>query len=216
MGTRVYIDGFNLYYGACRWADCKWLDLEALCARLLPNDEIAEIAYCTAVIKRDPADPDKQERQRLYLAALRTLPLVTIHLGRFLVKRVSGTLVDPQPATPTKAVVETYEEKGTDVNIASLLLKDGFAGRYDSAVVISNDGDLKMPIQIVRADLDKPVTVVNPILNPAKGRSTALSPNPLPANARFIQMRSSDLQASELPTALRSRKGGALVKPSAW
>jgi hypothetical protein len=28
-------------------------------------------------------------------------------------------------------VVETFEEKGTDVNIASLLLKDGYENRYD-------------------------------------------------------------------------------------
>jgi uncharacterized LabA/DUF88 family protein len=212
----VYIDGFNLYYGACRRADRKWLDVEALCARLLPNDELGEIAYCTATIKKDVSNPEKQDRQRLYLGALRTLPRVRIHLGRFVVRRVSGNLVVPCPTEPTKAVVETFEEKGTDVNIASLLLKDGYENRYDSAVVISNDGDLKMPIQIVRSDLNKIVTVINPILNPTKVRSAALSPNPLPANARFIQMRPVDLETSQFPNELRSRKGGRLVKPAAW
>jgi hypothetical protein len=216
MGTRVYIDGFNLYYGACRRANCKWLDLEALCSRLLPNDEIVEIAFCTAAIKKDPADPGKQDRQRIYLAALRTLPLVQIHLGRFLVKRVSGNLIIPEPSEPHRAVVETFEEKGTDVNIASLLLKDGYEGNYTSAAVISNDGDLKMPIKIVRSDLNKPVTVINPILDPHKKRSAALSPNPLPTNASFIQMRSADLEASELPPELRAKNGGRLTKPTAW
>lgn len=47
MRTIVYVDGFNLYYGACRAPGRKWLDLGALCERLLPNDEIVEIAYCT-------------------------------------------------------------------------------------------------------------------------------------------------------------------------
>jgi hypothetical protein len=65
MQTVVYIDGFNLYYGACRHHGRKWLDLSALCARLLPNDEILEIAYCTANAKKDPADPEKQDRQRI-------------------------------------------------------------------------------------------------------------------------------------------------------
>jgi hypothetical protein len=212
----VYIDGFNLYYGACRRADRKWLDVEALCVRLLPNDELGEIAYCTATIKKDPSNPGKQDRQRLYLAALRTLPSVRIHFGKFLVKRVCGDLVVPRPTEPTRAVVETFEEKGTDVNIASLLLKDGYENRYDSAVVISNDGDLKMPIQIVRADLNKVVTVISPILDPAKARSAALSPDPLPTNARFIQIRSVDVEASQFPNEMRSKKGGRLVKPTGW
>jgi len=36
----VYIDGFNLYYGALRNTDYKWLDLQTLFQRLLPNDEV--------------------------------------------------------------------------------------------------------------------------------------------------------------------------------
>ena len=31
--TIVYIDGFNLYYGAVKGTRHKWLDLEALCRR---------------------------------------------------------------------------------------------------------------------------------------------------------------------------------------
>lgn len=35
--------------------------------------------------------------------------------------------------------------------------------RFESAAIISNDGDLKMPIQIVREELDLPVTVGAPL-----------------------------------------------------
>jgi hypothetical protein len=45
MATTVYIDGFNLYYGALRDTPYKWLDLEALCRRLLPKDNINKIRY---------------------------------------------------------------------------------------------------------------------------------------------------------------------------
>jgi hypothetical protein len=57
LQTIVYIDGFNLYYGACRAAGRRWLNPLALAQRLLPNDEIVEVAYFTANIKRDPESP---------------------------------------------------------------------------------------------------------------------------------------------------------------
>ena len=37
------------------------------------------------------------------------------------------------------------EEKGSDVNLASFLLLDGFDDEYELAVVISNDSDLSSP-----------------------------------------------------------------------
>ena len=72
MRTIVYIDGFNLYYGACRAPGRRWLNTLALAERLLPNDEIAEVAYFTANIKRDSEGPGAQDRQRLYHRALLT------------------------------------------------------------------------------------------------------------------------------------------------
>jgi uncharacterized LabA/DUF88 family protein len=215
--TIVYIDGFNLYYGACRAPGRKWLDLGALCERLLPNDQIVEIAYCTANIKKDHADPEKQDRQRIYHRALKTIPHLQIYRGRYLPKEVRGFLVDPAPGERTKRTVKTFEEKGTDVNIASLLLTDGYDQRYESAVVISNDGDLKMPIELVRTRLDRPVTVINPVLRRrGKKRSAALSPDPLPPNAAFIQLRAKHVMESQFPDELVSPKGAALFKPSCW
>lgn len=90
MRTIVYIDTFNLYYGACMAPGRRWLNPVALAQRLLPNDEIIEIAYFTANIKRDPEDPGAQDRQRLYHRALRTIPNLEIFLGRYISKQVRG------------------------------------------------------------------------------------------------------------------------------
>ena len=38
--TNVYVDGFNLYYGALKGTPYKWLDLGALSKVLLPRDTI--------------------------------------------------------------------------------------------------------------------------------------------------------------------------------
>ena len=50
MKANIYIDGFNLYYGALRKTPYKWLNLLLLCQRLLPNRSIGKIRYFTARI----------------------------------------------------------------------------------------------------------------------------------------------------------------------
>ncbi len=49
-GTNVYIDGFNLYYGAVKNTPYRWLNLSALCRHMLPNDQIQSIKYFTAKV----------------------------------------------------------------------------------------------------------------------------------------------------------------------
>jgi hypothetical protein len=43
--VNVYIDGFNLYYGAVKGSPYKWLDLAALCHRTLPSDTVQSVEY---------------------------------------------------------------------------------------------------------------------------------------------------------------------------
>jgi uncharacterized LabA/DUF88 family protein len=215
LRTIVYIDGFNLYYGACRAPGRRWLNPLALAQRLLPNDEIVEVAYFTANIKQDSNDPGAQDRQRLYHRALQTIPNLEIVLGRYISKRVRGELLDAAAGEEPRRTVLTYEEKGTDVNLATRLLLDGFNQRYESAAVISNDGDLKMPIQVVREELGLHVTVVNPVLH-SRHRSAALSPDPLPPNASFVRLSAHDVIECQFPDHIRSPKGARLVKPDTW
>ena len=40
MKTIVYVDGFNLYYGAVKGTPYKWLDIARLCQSLLPKSQI--------------------------------------------------------------------------------------------------------------------------------------------------------------------------------
>jgi hypothetical protein len=217
MRTIVYVDGFNLYYGACRAPGRKWLDLGALCERLLPNDEIIEIAYCTANVKKSLENPGKQDRQRIYHRALETIPNLRIYRGRFLPKQVTGSLVDPAPGERLRRTVRTFEEKATDVNIACLMLMDGFEGRYEQAALISNDGDLQMPVEIIRELLNRHVTVINPVLRRrGKRRNTVLSPQPLPLNASFLQLRAKHVEEAQFPEELLSPKGVPITKPSGW
>ena len=72
--TYVYIDGFNLYYGAIKGTSYKWLDLLQMCRKLLPKNEIGKIKYYTAIVSARPNDREQPVRQQTYLRALATIP----------------------------------------------------------------------------------------------------------------------------------------------
>ena len=55
MKTNVYVDGFNLYYGAVKGTPFRWLDMAAMCRMLLPGDQINRIKYFTALVDARPA-----------------------------------------------------------------------------------------------------------------------------------------------------------------
>jgi hypothetical protein len=84
LTTWVYIDGFNLYYGAVKGTPHKWLNLRRMCQLLLPQASVTKIKYFTARVSARRDDPHKPTRQQMYLRALRTLPELEIMYGTFL------------------------------------------------------------------------------------------------------------------------------------
>ena len=130
MKTVVYIDGFNLYYGAVKGTPYKWLNVSRLCQLLLPRNQIIQIKYFTALVKSRPYDPNQPKRQQLYLRALRTIPNLEIILGRFLTHERDMPLAGSHSGKPRFARVIKTEEKGSDVNLAVHLLNDVFQGLF--------------------------------------------------------------------------------------
>ncbi|MEX0993594.1 MAG: NYN domain-containing protein [Solirubrobacterales bacterium] len=207
MKTNVYIDGFNLYYGCLKDRPYRWLDLSALCRNVLPKDQIHRIRYFTALVDARPDDPRQPVRQQTYLRALRTIPSLSIHLGIFRTRRTRLPLVKPRLVGDRYAEVWKTEEKGSDVNLATYLMLDVFKRDCDVAVVISNDADLKAPIEIARNELGIAVGVLNP--HPPARRSRDLNPT------FFKQIRKGALARSQLPPSLRDPQG-EIRKPPGW
>ncbi len=88
MRTRIYVDGFNLYYGAVKESPFKWLDLVELARQILPpGHTIEKVKYFTARVS-GATDSGAPARQQIYINALRTLPEVEIYFGNFLSKTV--------------------------------------------------------------------------------------------------------------------------------
>ena len=158
--TYVYVDGFNLYYGSLKRTPYKWLDVGKLCQSMLPTDTVQSIKYFTANVSGRPDDPHLSVRQQIYFRALRTTPNLTLIYGHFLTHSVPMILTGSNP--PKKVWVNKTEEKGSDVNLASHLLHDGFKGLYDVAVIITNDSDLAEPVRMVKQALNLQIGILNP------------------------------------------------------
>jgi hypothetical protein len=87
------------------------------------------------------------------------------------------------------------------------LLHDAHLGRFDVAVVISNDSDLVEPMKLVRQDLGLKVGVLCPYPR------TAFE---IRRNATFVKpIRKGVLAASQFPVML-SDTVGTFRKPATW
>ena len=193
MRTFVYVDGFNLYYGALKGTPWKWLDLPALLATVLqPHHDILTVKYFTARVSGTPADPSKPQRQDVYLRALRRYrPEVEVYFGHFLSHKVRAPLAQPAGGERTVEVIRT-EEKGSDVNLAVHLLNDGWLDAYDCAVVVSNDSDIAEAMRLVREHQGKRIGLVTP--------GTGRPSRQLMAHADFARhIRPNALRRSQLP-----------------
>ena len=205
--TTIYVDGFNLFYGAVKGTSYKWLDQNRLCELLLPHHDIQTIKYFTAKVSDRPSNPGQHKRQLVYLRALRTLPNVEIIFGHFLTNKVKMPLANPAPGGPRVAEVRKTEEKGSDVNIASHLVNDAHNGSFEVAVLITNDSDLLTPMKIVRRELHLPVGIINPYDRFARV---------LAREASFKKkIRVGVLTSSQFPDTLHDARG-TFHKPASW
>ena len=207
--TNVYVDGFNLYYRALEGTRHKWLDILRLCKSYYHTSSINRIRYFTARVQATPYDPDKPTRQELYFRALRTLPNLSIHFGRF-VRHPRRMPLAANPGTIVE-VIRT-DEKGSDVNLASYLLVDAFRGEYDMAIVVTNDSDQTEPIQLIQAEQPVLVGVLNPESRP---RHVAMDLQNVAAPGLYQTIRRRALAACQFPDELTDAHG-TFHKPAVW
>ncbi|MDA1348586.1 MAG: NYN domain-containing protein [Chloroflexi bacterium] len=211
MKTNVYIDGFNLYHRALQYSPYKWLDLLKVSEALLPTHQINRIRFFTALVEWRATDPNQQRRQLTYIRALESLPGLTVHYGHFRTDSKRKPLTHPiQDASPI-VEVDVTQEKGSDVNLATYLLLDGFQGDYEQACVISNDSDLALPIKVVRDELKLPIVVTNPSVSQRVPTAKQLQ------DASTFQRRlfKTTLKNSQFPPTLTDANG-TITKPPSW
>jgi uncharacterized LabA/DUF88 family protein len=155
----AYIDGLNLYHGALKGTDLKWVDLPRLVALHARHARVTKIKYFTG---RLVGDPDTVSRQNIYLTAFAASG-VEMFFGKFKERVFNAQVVDRNITQGIDVIqVRNQVEKQTDVCLATELVADGFENLYELAIVFTNDSDLVPAIKKVREKLNKQILVINP------------------------------------------------------
>ena len=216
----------------------RWLDVRAMASAAITARSgwtpatTSRVVFCTARIK-GRSNVSSQHDQDTYLRALvqsgsvdhielgayvertSTAPLATAdRRGRPVISSANWPIMirdaggSDVPGATFMASVARREEKGSDVNVASHLLVDVLTGKVDAAVVVSNDSDLRMPVDVARQHV--PVGLINPTKGYPAG---SLSSDPAVGAGRhwWYQLRSSDFFSHQLPPVI-----GRLHRPAGW
>ena len=133
----IFIDGSNFYHALKGCFGTAAIDFAKLATLLAGSRKLVRIYYYNAPINQ-AEEPDKFRNQQRFFNQLRLVPYLDLKLGRLEKRR--GTVV----------------EKGVDVNIAVDMLRLAYKDTYDTAILISGDGDFAAAVEAVK-DLGKHV-----------------------------------------------------------
>lgn len=137
----VYVDGFNFYYGLKpeRWRRYYWLDVVAFFEMFMrPNQELVAVKYFSA----RPTDIGKSKRQDAFFQANKENPKFKLILGKYLKKEIE--------CFRCHNIIHTYEEKESDVRIATQIVADAYQKNCDIAIIVSADSDMIPAIEIAK------------------------------------------------------------------
>ena len=169
MKTRVYIDGYNLYYGCLKRTPYKWLDVSKLLINyILPSSSEETHSYQDLSIKFFTADivgkaamsSDSLNDQQAYHRALNfnsESNQLEIIKGYYAINATRAFKIDAdEPNKPPNECeyidIWKLEEKQTDVNIAVESLYDVFTDdSIEQVVFVTNDTDLAGVLEKIKS-----------------------------------------------------------------
>lgn len=226
LRSRVYIDGYNLYYGCLKGTPYKWLDPLSLFERYIipssmpPGMRAALLPLCikyfTARIVESAAKTgDSVSSQARYHTALGKLYAGRIALieGYYSATKQKARIVDGDkwPRDCDEILVWKLEEKQSDVNLALQTYHDAVSGEVDQVIVVTNDTDIVPALKLIREHTD----VVIGLVIPTK-RSERKPNKDLADQAHWVrnQIGEEELASSQLPRVVPGRK--PTRKPLSW
>ena len=125
----IFIDGNNLYHGLKNEAGNTRLDFQKFVDWLLEGRNLIRTYYYNSPVNSNA--PGAREQQAFF-GRLRMLPYFDVRLGR----------LEPRG--------DTYVEKGVDTRIAVDMVSMAFKNHYDTAILVSSDGDFTTAVSAVK------------------------------------------------------------------
>lgn len=133
----VFIDGSNFYFGCKHLLGKASIDFHKLSQLICENRKLIRTYYYNAPLVKS-LDEQKYRSQQRFFESLKNTSYLTLKLGRLINRN------------------GVYVEKGIDINIAVDMLCLAQNNAYDTAALVSGDGDFVSAVEGVQ-DLGKHV-----------------------------------------------------------
>ncbi|MBI5970757.1 MAG: NYN domain-containing protein, partial [Deltaproteobacteria bacterium] len=147
----MYIDGSNFYHGLKTSHRKTKIDFSKAARKLADGRKLIRTYYYNAPVDQIE-EPLRYKDQQRFFSSLDKIPHFETTLGR-LVRRERTAACKSCKASER---IVFHNEKGIDVNIAVDMLTMAFKNIYDTAILVSGDGDFEKAIKGVK-DLGKHV-----------------------------------------------------------
>ena len=144
--VKVYIDGFNFYFGLKdmvkkdrSWKKFYWLDIVNFFESMLTKkQQLEKVVYFSA----RPHDINASKRQDLLFSANKLNNKFQLVLGKYLKKEIT--------CRNCGNIIQTYEEKETDVRIATQIINDVYNKSCDISIIVSADSDIIPSVELIK------------------------------------------------------------------
>ena len=179
----IFIDGSNFYHGMKeKRLSSMELDYAKFSRKLVLDRQWIQTRYYVGQVKQE-GDVTAYQKQQKFLHRLKSFENVNYFLGKLERRQTKGSSkklkkwLDALPNRPdvslSPEIVKelrrvasvdsvTWVEKGVDVMIATDMVSMAYEDKYDTAYLLSADGDFTYAIKKVR-DTDKKVFVASSI-----------------------------------------------------
>ena len=135
----VYIDGAN-FFGGLRSINEKYtdsrFDFERYIRKIIGKRKLATVYYYNASLKQQ-INPKIFRKQQMFFERLRKIDKFNVILCR-------------RQRRQNQDGNHYYTIKGDDIHLAIDMLKDAYENRYDTAILISGDGDFAPLVKYVK------------------------------------------------------------------
>lgn len=230
LRTRVYIDGYNLYYGCLKNSPDKWLDVRALIERILPSIlfeqngepvhftfQVPAVKYFTApILTAFAKSDDSVSCQYHYHTALGA------HLGSALevikgyhdAKPARAHVWEEGKAARECSTVEIWklEEKQSDVAFALNAYSDAIRNEVDQVIAVTNDSDFAPAMKMIRQHTRAVVGLIVPARQTTSNVNAELQKH---AHWTRTHILDQEFSQSQLPPMIRL-KNKVVHKPLSW
>jgi 6-hydroxy-3-succinoylpyridine 3-monooxygenase len=234
LRTRIYIDGYNLYYGCLKNTSLKWLDIKVLFeTQILPSILFTKdgttatfellspsIKYFTAqILEKAAKATDSVACQSRYHDALRKKYINEIEIveGYYSAVPSNASVIDENdpdkdPRDCQSIKVWKLEEKQSDVNLALQAYHDAITGVVDHIVIVTNDTDISPAMKLIREHTNVILGLVIPTKNHERRPNAELKEY---AHWTRTHITEAELLASQLPRVIPHGRH-PVSKPDTW